>query len=36
MVPVTIRAKLYISAFILTIIAILVGLLGLYNLQSRK
>lgn len=36
MVPVTIRAKLYISAFILTIIAILVGLLGLYNLQQEN
>lgn len=34
MFPSTIRAKLYISAIVLTIVALFIGLLGLYNLKS--
>lgn len=34
MFPSTIRAKLYISATVLTIVALFIGLLGLYNLKS--
>lgn len=34
MFPSTIRAKLYISAIVLTIVALFIGLLGLHNLKS--
>ena len=36
MLPSTIRFKLYISASILTFVAIFVGLLGLYNLKNEN
>jgi len=36
MLPTKIRSRLYVSAFILTFVAILVGLLGLYNLKEEN